>query len=206
MARRYTQSVAALMIASALLGAAGCGDDGDTNADSGGGENTSVTEETLDPAAVEASVEEQLATDSYAGDLSATVDCGDEATDSRLECSISGDNGLTGTVTATPSEGISYTGQITGTQGPSLIGGSTDRGSVDDVGGAEAYINESLRDEPGSPTADCTEAPQGGQLECTLSGGGSSGSVTVTPLGGYEWEGRIETPRGIRPFAGNATA
>jgi hypothetical protein len=186
-----------------LLGA--CGDDEDepSEAPASEAQSTSDTDAALDPAAVEASVQEFLDADEVAADLSTAVDCSEQAT-ATVECSISGDNGLTGAVTATPSQGFEYTGEIEGPDGPSSLGGSTSEGSITDPASVEDSLNETLSDEAGGPTADCPDTPEGDSLECEVSGDDVTGTLTATAIGGFEWEGTIETPDGTRGISGNA--
>ncbi|HYH62338.1 MAG TPA: hypothetical protein VD766_10775 [Solirubrobacterales bacterium] len=199
---RKLMPVAVLLIALAAILTA-CGDSEDEPS-----ETTTESEATsepagLDPAAVEASVQEFLETDEYAADLSPTVDCGEESGET-LDCTISGDKNLTGAVGAAPSQGFQYTGEIEGPEGPSSLGGSTSDGSVTVPASVEQSLNETLSDEAGEPTAECPDAPEGDSLECEVTGDGVTGTLTATPIGGFEWEGQIETPDGARGISGNA--
>lgn len=36
-----------------------------------------------------------------------------------------------------------------------------------------------------------------------MSGGGYSGTYTVTAIGGFEWSSQLETPQGPRSLSGN---
>ena len=104
---------------------------------------------------------------------------------------------------ATLSEGIDYTGELKGPEGPVSLGGSDTEGTIAEPEDVEATLDEALADEPGTPTADCPDAPEEGALECSVSGEGVSGDLTVTPSGGFEWEGQIETPEGPRAISAN---
>ncbi|MDX6588271.1 MAG: hypothetical protein QOI31_2744 [Solirubrobacterales bacterium] len=193
--------VAALLIASAAIFTA-CGEDEPSD-------TTTTSEATsdaaaLDPAEVEASVQKFLEADEYAADLSPTVDCGDEPAET-LDCTVSGDKGLTGGVTAAPSQGFSYTGEIEDQYGPNALGGSSAEGSITDPASVEESLNATdiISENAGSPTVDCPDAPEGDSLECEITGDDVTGTLTVTPIGGFEWEGQIETPDGTRAIAGN---
>ena len=192
-------AIGVLLIALAAVTA--CGDDDEPS-------ETATTSEAasdaaaLDPAAVEASVQKFLDADELAADLSPTVDCGDEAAET-LECSISGDKGLEGGVTAAPSQGFAYTGEIEDQYGPNALGGSQAEGSITDPASVEKGLNETLSDDAGTPTVDCPDAPEGDSLECDVSGDQVTGTLTATPIGGFEWEGQIETPDGTRAISGN---
>ena len=98
--------------------------------------------------------------------------------------------------------GSQYTGEIEGPDGPSSLGGSSSEGSITDPASVEESLNETLSDEAGEPTADCPDAPEGDSLECEVSGDGVTGTLTATPIGGFEWEGQIETPDGTRAISG----
>ena len=191
-----------LLLAFALV-FAGCGDSDEEPAGDGApaSEETS-TDAGLDPAAVEASVQEFLDADEYASGLSPNVDCGDEQAES-LECTITGDKGLTGTVLASPSQGFEYTGQIETPDGPSSLGGSASEGTLADPASIEESLNEALSDEAGEPTAECPDAAEDASLECEVTGDDVSGTLTVTAPGGFEWEGQIETPDGTRGIGAN---
>jgi hypothetical protein len=183
---------------------AACGDDDDASSDEPATESEAAGAAVgLDPAEVEASVQEFLDADEVAAALSPTVDCGDEAGET-LDCAVAGDKGLEGTVSAAPSQGFQYTGEIEGPDGPSSVGGSVPEGSLADPAGIERALDEALADDAGKPTADCADAPEGDSLECEVTGEGVSGALTVTPIGGFEWEGQIATPEGTRAIAGNA--
>lgn len=182
------------------LGVGGCGDEEGTSGSSASQE--AAPDDALDPTAVASSVEEFLEGDEYAATLAPSVDCGEEAAPDRLRCSISGDQNLRGSVIATQSEGISYTGQIEGPDGPVSLGGSTSEGDVSDSAGVEASLAEALADQPGSPVVECPQPVEGEPLECSVSGE-VSGTLTVTPAGGFEWEGQLETPEGPRAISGN---
>lgn len=184
----------------------GCGDSDDGS--SGAPATESESSETaggLDPGAVEASVEEFLAGDDYASGLSPTVDCGDEPAET-LECSVSGEKGLEGVVNAAPSQGFAYTGEIEDQYGPNSLGGSSAEGSIYDPATVEEGLNETdlLSENAGSPTADCPDAPEDDSLVCEVTGDDVTGTLTATPIGGFEWEGQIETPDGTRAISGNA--
>ncbi len=196
--------VVALLIALAAILTA-CGDSEDEPAEESTTTETEATSDPadLDPAAVEASVQEFLEVDEYAADLSPTVDCGDEPAET-LSCMISGDKNLEGGVGASPSQGFQYTGEIEGPDGPSSLGGSASEGSITAPATVEKGLNEALADEAGEPTADCPDAPEGDSLECEVTGDGVSGTLTATPIGGFEWVGHLETPDGARPISGNA--
>jgi len=198
-------STPCLVLAVAIAAiASGCGDSDDGSSGAPAAESeASEPAGGLDPGAVEASVEEFLAADDYAGDLSPSVDCGDEPAET-LECTISGDKGLEGGVTAAPSQGFSYTGEIEDQYGPNALGGSGSEGSITDPAAVEESLNETLSDNAGSPTADCPDAPEGDSLECEVTGDDVTGTLTVTPIGGFDWEGQIETPDGTRAISGNA--
>ena len=190
----------ALVLAALVLQA--CGDD-DAGDSASSEEATQAEAASLDPADVETSVEEFLANDEVASSLQATVDCGDEPAET-VECTVSGDKGLQGTVAAAPSQGFQYTGEIEGPDGPSSLGGSSPDGSVTDPASVEERLNEVLAEQAGEPTADCPDAAEGDSLECEVTGDGVSGTLTATPIGGFEWEGQIETPEGTRAISGNA--
>jgi hypothetical protein len=66
----------------------------------------------------------------------------------------------------------------------------------------ERRLAEVLEDEPGA-TAECPDEPTGDELECTVEGGGYGGTLVVTPIPGFQWQGELETPDGPRPIAGN---
>jgi hypothetical protein len=192
---------AVLLIAIAAIFTA-CGDDEPSR-------TTTTSEATsdaaaLDPAEVEASVRKFLEADEFAADLSPTVDCGEEPAET-LDCSVSGDMGLTGGVTAAPSEGFSYTGEIEDQYGPNALGGSSPEGSITDPASVEESLNETdiISENAGSPTVDCPDAPEGDLLECEVTGDDVTGTLTVEPIGGFEWEGQIETPDGTRAISGN---
>ena len=197
---KRTPAVLFLLVLALVI--AGCGDD-----DDGSSETTSTESEAaaLDPAAVETSVQEFLEADEYAAELSPSVDCGDEPAET-LDCTISGAKGLEGGVTAAPSQGFSYTGEIEDQYGPNALGGSSSEGSITDPASVEESLNETdiLSENAGSPTADCPDAPEGDSLECEVTGDDVTGTLTVTPIGGFEWEGQIETPDGTRAISGNA--
>lgn len=201
---RSTKSTFLLMLALGLV-LAGCGEDeGDQPSGEPDTENQATADAAgLDPDAVAASVQEFLEADEVASGLSPAVDCGDEAAET-IECSISGDKGLTGTVAAAPSQGFQYTGEIEGPEGPSSLGGSVPEGSITDPASVEAGLNDAFADDAGQPTAECPEEPEGDSLDCEVTGEGVSGTLAVTPIGGFEWEGQIETPDGTRAISGNA--
>ncbi len=188
-----------LLAAALALIVAGCGDD-EESSDAPAPEPESAAG--LDPAAVETSVEEFLAEDEYAAGLSPSVDCGEEAAET-LDCVVTGDKGLEGVVSAAPSQGFEYTGEIEGPDGLSSIGGSQSEGSAADPASIEAGLDEVLADDAGKPTADCPDEAGGASLECEVTGDGVSGTLTVTPIGGFEWQGEIETADGTRAIAGN---
>lgn len=195
-------SAAVLLLALAAMLSA-CGDDeGDEPSEETATESEAAS---LDPAAVEASVQEFLDADEFAAKLSPTVDCGNEPAET-LDCTISGDKGLEGGVTAAPSQGFSYTGEIEDQYGPNALGGSSAEGSITDPASVEESLNETdiLSENAGSPTADCPDAPEGDSLVCEVSGDDVTGTITVEPIGGFEWEGQIETPDGTRAISGNA--
>jgi hypothetical protein len=196
------RAATAAVLAALLL--AGCGDDEETPEGDAGETATTTTAEGagLDPAAVEANVEEFLSEDEYAADRSPTVDCGDEAAADQLECEISGDGGLAGEVVSTPSQGFQYTGELETPDGPSFTGGSSTEGDVSDVAAVESRLAEVLEDEPGA-SAECPEEATGDELECTVEGEGYGGTLVVTPIPGFQWQGELETPDGPRPIAGN---
>jgi len=199
---RKLMPVAVLVIALAPLLAA-CGDDDDGSPEATTTESEATSEPAgLDPAAVEASVQEFLEADEFAAELSPAVDCGDEPAET-LDCAISGDKGLEGAAAAAPSQGFQYTGEIEGPDGPSSLGGSASEGAISDPAGIEESLDEILSDDAGAPTADCPDSPDGDSLECEVSGDATNGTLTVTPIGGFEWEGQIETPDGTRAIAGN---
>jgi hypothetical protein len=182
-----------------------CGDSDDESSDSTTSEEAASDPMAMDPAAVEASVQEFLEADEFASDLSPTVDCGEEPAET-IECSVSGDKGLTGGVTAAPSQGFAYTGEIEDQYGPNALGGSAPEGSITDPATVEESLNETLSDSDtaGNPTMDCPDAPDGDSLECDVTGDDVSGTLTATPIEGFEWEGQIETPDGTRAISGNA--
>ncbi len=180
-----------------------CGDDDEGSSGATSTDESAESSTALDPAAIEASVQEFLDADEVAAPLSPSVDCGDESAET-LECTVAGNKGLQGTVSAAPSQGFQYTGEIEGPDGPSSLGGSVPEGSLADPAGIEQGLNEALADEAGQPTADCPDAPDGDSLECEVSGEDVTGTLTATPIGGFEWEGQIETPEGTRAIAGNA--
>jgi hypothetical protein len=192
-----------VLIALCLFVAA-CGDSGDSSNTTSTGE-AAADAAALDPTAVEASVQEFLEADEFASELSPTVDCGDEPAET-IECSVSGDKGLAGSVTAAPSQGFAYTGEIEDQYGPNSLGGSSDEGSIYDPATVEEGLNETdlLSENAGSPTADCPDAPEGDSLVCEVTGDDVTGTLTATPIGGFEWEGQIETPDGTRGISGNA--
>jgi hypothetical protein len=182
-----------------------CGDEEDGSAESAPATESATEAAALDPAAVAQSVEEFLANDEVASSLQPTVDCGDEPAES-VECTISGDKGLSGAVTAVPSPGFAYTGEIEDEYGPNSLGGSSSEGSIYDPPSVEEGLNETdlLSENAGSPTVDCPDAPEGDSLVCEVTGDDVTGTLTATPIGGFEWEGQIETPEGTRAIAGNA--
>ena len=198
---RITKLAAVLLAVAAL--SAGCGE-----TDEGSGETApepEATAATLDPAAVESSVQEFLQADEYAASLSPAVDCGDEPAET-LECSVSGEKGLEGVVNAAPSQGFAYTGEIEDQYGPNSLGGSSAEGSIYDPATVEESLNETdlLSENAGSPTADCADAPEDDSLVCEVTGEDVTGTLTATAIGGFEWEGQIETPDGTRAISGNA--
>ena len=200
--KKRTPALLLLLVLALILAA--CGDDGDEPSESPATEAEATGDgATLDPAEVETSGQEFLADDEYAAKLSPAVDCGDEPAET-VECTVTGDKGLEGAVAAAPSQGFQYTGEIEGPDGPSSLGGSASEGSIADPTTIEQGLNEVLSDNAGAPTADCPDAPEGDSLECEVTGDGVSGSLTVTPIGGFEWEGQIETPDGTRAISGNA--
>jgi len=200
---RKLMPVAVLLIAfAAILTACGDGEDEPSDTTTTESEATSDPAD-LDPTAVEASVQEFLEADEYAADLSPSVDCGDEPAET-ISCTISGDKSLEGGVGAAPSKGFQYTGEIEGPDGPSSLGGSASEGSITAPATVEKGLNEALSDEAGEPTADCPDAPEDDSLECEVTGDGVSGTLTATPIGGFEWVGHLETPDGARPISGNA--
>ena len=198
---RITKLAAVLLVALAAL-SAGCGDEDEGSDETAEPEAAAAT---LDPAAVESSVQEFLEADEYAARLSPAVDCGDEPAET-LECSVSGKKGLQGEVTAAPSQGFAYTGEIEDQYGPNSLGGSSDEGSIYDPATVEESLNATdlLSENAGSPTADCPDAPEGDSLVCEVTGDDVTGTLTATAIGGFEWEGQIETPDGTRAISGNA--
>lgn len=199
--RSALPALALLITFAALI--PGCGDEEEPSGGTASESESTSDAAGLDPADVEASVEKFLEADEYATGLSPTVDCGDEPAET-LECSVSGDKGLEGSVTAAPSEGFSYTGEIEDQYGPNALGGSGSEGSITDPAAVEESLNETLSDDAGTPTADCPDAPEGNSLECEITGDDVTGTLTVTPIGGFEWEGQIETPDGTRAISANA--
>lgn len=199
--RSALPALALLITFAALI--PGCGDEEEPSGGTASESESTSDAAGLDPADVEASVEKFLEADEYATGLSPTVDCGDEPAET-LECSVSGDKGLEGSVTAAPSEGFSYTGEIEDQYGPNALGGSGSEGSITDPAAVEESLNETLSDDAGTPTADCPDAPAGNSLECEITGDDVTGTLTVTPIGGFEWEGQIETPDGTRAISANA--
>jgi hypothetical protein len=191
----------ATVLASAVL-FSGCGDEDDEAATS---EEQAAKAVVIEPTDVEESIEGFLADDKAASSLEATVDCGEEPAET-VDCTISGDKGLTGEATAAPSQGFSYTGEIEDRYGPNSFGGSGSEGSIDDPAAVEESLNQTLADSDtaGTPTADCPEAPENNELVCEISGDDVTGTLTATPIGGFEWEGQIETPDGTRAISGNA--
>ena len=187
---RFLSVALALLVALAL---AACGSDDE--------ETTTAEAALLEPAAVEESVQAGLDEDEFAGQRSSQVDCGEEGSDAELACKLTGD-GFTGTAVATPAEGFSYTGELEGPDGPTATGGGTSEGSIDDPASIERALNETLEDERGAE-AECPDEPADGALECTVSGGGYSGTLTVTPNEGFQWEAEIETPEGPRVILGD---
>ena len=181
---------------------AGCGEGTDETTEASPPDELPATAAGLDPAAVEASVEEFLASDEYARNLSPNVDCGDQPGETQ-ECTVTGDKGLEGAISAIPSPGFQYTGQLDGPDGPSSLGGSSSEGSATNPASVEARLNEVLAEEAGAPEAECPDAAGGDALECSVTGDDISGTLTVTPIGGFEWEGQIATPDGPRAIAGN---
>jgi hypothetical protein len=182
----------------------GCGSDGSDG--SGGepsGDEVAAEASALEPTEAETSIEEFLAADEVAASLNAMVDCGDQPGET-LECTVTGTNGLDGTLSVFPSPGFQYTGEIEGPEGLSSLGGSSPEGSAADPPSVEASLNEVLADEAGAPETDCPDAASGDALECEVTGDGVSGTIEVTPIGGFEWEGQLETPQGSRAIAGNA--
>jgi hypothetical protein len=201
--RNLLQAAVLVIAVAAFLSA--CGDEDEpSEAPATDAEATSDAAE-LDPADVEVSVQEFLEADEFAAKLSPTVDCGDEPAET-LDCTVSGDKGLEGSITAAPSQGFSFTGEIEDQYGPNALGGSVPKGSVYDPATVEQGLNETdlLSENAGSPTADCPDAPEGDSLVCEISGDDVTGTLTVTPIGGFEWEGQIETPDGTRAISGNA--
>jgi hypothetical protein len=199
--RSALPALALLITFAALI--TGCGEEEEPSGGTASESESTSDAAGLDPADVEASVEKFLEADEYATGLSPTVDCGDEPAET-LECSVSGDKGLEGSVTAAPSEGFSYTGEIEDEYGPNALGGSGSEGSITDPATVEESLNETLSDDAGTPTADCPDAPEGDSLICEVTGDGVTGTLTVTPIGGFEWEGQIETPDGTRAISANA--
>ena len=198
---RLVPTIAAVLVAVLL---AGCGDAEEAPEESAGetASTTTAEETSLDPSAVEANVEKFLSEDEYAADSSPTVDCGDEPAADQLECEISGDGGLAGSVVATPSQGFQYTGELETPDGPSFSGGSSTEGDVTDVAAVEQSLADSLEDEPGA-TAECPDEATGNELECTVEGEGYSSTLVVTPIPGFQWQGELQTPDGPRSIAGN---
>lgn len=196
-----TRNTAGVLLVTLAALLAGCGGDSDETSEAPASAEQQAPAGGLDPAAVEASVEEFLAGDEYASELAATVECAGEPGETQ-ECTITGDKGLEGAVAAVPSPGFQYTGEIEGPDGPSSLGGSSSEGSVADPASVEERLNEILADEAGAPQAECPDA-SGDSLECEVTGDGTSGTLTVTPIGGFEWQGQIETPDGTRAIAGN---
>ena len=200
---RLTAPALALFMALAgPIWGCGGGDEGGTEAPATEEQTAAAEAAALDPAAVEASVEEFLANDEYAGSLSASVDCDDGGAEA-VDCTITGDRGLEGAVTASPSQGFAYTGEIEGPDGPSSLGGSASEGTITDPAAVEESLNGALADNAGEPTADCPDSAGEESLECEVSGDGVSGTLTVTPTGGFEWEGTIETADGTRSIGAN---
>jgi hypothetical protein len=199
---RITKLAAVLLIALGAL-SAGCGDEDEGSSETA--PEQEATAATLDPAAVESSVQEFLEADEFAANLSPAVDCGDEPAET-LECSVSGEKGLEGGVSAAPSQGFAYTGEIEDQYGPNALGGSSAEGSIYDPPSVEEGLNETdlLSENAGSPTAVCPDAPEDDSLVCEVTGDDVTGTLTATPIGGFEWEGQIETPDGTRAISGNA--
>ena len=200
--------VPAAVLLIALTAFAACGDSDDEPAETTATDSEPTAAQTggagdVDPAAIEASVLDLLDSDAYAKNLSPEVDCGDEPAPT-IDCTISGDEDFEGTVSAAPSQGFQYTGEIEGPDGPSSIGGGSPDADITDPAGVEASLDEALKDNPGEPTADCADEPEGDSLECGISGDGVTGTVTATLIGGSEWHGGIETPEGTRQISGNA--
>ena len=200
LSRHFLAAVLLILLATPL---AACGDDEESSDEPAAESEASGEEAGLDPAAVEASVQEFLEADEVAAALSPTVDCGQQAA-ATLECTVAGDKGLEGGVSAAASPGFQYTGEVEGPDGLSSLGGSVPEGSLSDPAGIEQGLNAALADEAGSPTAACPEAPDGDSLECEVTGDDVSGTLTATPIGGFEWEGQIVTPEGTRAISGNA--
>ena len=137
---RKLMPAAVLLIALAAILTA-CGDGGRAL-----GATTTETEATsdaagLDPAAVEASVQEFLEADEYAADLSPTVDCGDEPAETLIARSQA-TRASRAASTAAPSQGFSYTGEIEDQYGPNALGGSSAEGSITDPASVEKSLNE----------------------------------------------------------------
>jgi hypothetical protein len=195
-------SPAVLLIAFAAIFSA-CGDEESSDPTT---ESEATSEAAnLDPSEVETSVQKFLEDDEFAADLSPAVDCGEDPAET-LDCTVSGDKGLEGAVTAAPSEGFSYTGEIEDEYGPNSLGGSSAEGSIYDPATVEESLNKTdiISENAGSPTVDCPDAPEGDSLECEVTGDQVTGTLTVEPIGGFEWEGQIETPDGNRAISGNA--
>ena len=175
--RKFMPAAVLLIALAAILTA--CGDSDDEPSEETATESEAASDAAaLDPAAVEASVQEFLEADEFAAELSPTVDCGDEPAET-LDCTISGDKGLEGGVTAAPSQGFSYTGEIEDQYGPNALGGSSAEGSISDPATVEESLNETeiLSENAGSPTADCPDAPEGDSLVCEVSGDDVTGTL-----------------------------